>query len=79
MALSDHSLLPVHAHINLLGWASMALFGLIGTVHPSITKRRVAAAQFCSAIPCSLANDDTDLLNGGNICRKIASLRSAGY
>jgi len=45
-ASGDHSLFAVHAHINLLGWVSMALFGLIGTVHPSITEGRVAAAQF---------------------------------
>ena len=45
-ASGEHSLFPVHAHINLLGWVSMALFGLIGTVHPSITEGRVAAAQF---------------------------------
>jgi len=45
-ASGDHSLFPVHAHINLLGWVSMALFGLIGTVHPSIAEGRVAAAQF---------------------------------
>lgn len=30
MGLSgDHHLFPLHAHINLLGWVSMALFGLI--------------------------------------------------
>jgi drug/metabolite transporter superfamily protein YnfA len=45
-ASGDHSLFAVHAHINLLGWVSMALFGLIGTVHPSISEGRVAAAQF---------------------------------
>jgi hypothetical protein len=45
-ASGDHSLFPVHAHINLLGWVSMALFGLIGTLHPSITEGRVAATQF---------------------------------
>ena len=45
-ASGDHTLFPVHAHINLLGWVSMALFGLIGTVYPSITEGRVAAAQF---------------------------------
>jgi len=26
-ASHDHTLKPVHAHINLLGWASMALIG----------------------------------------------------
>ena len=45
-ASGDHSLFAVHAHVNLLGWVSMALFGLIATAHPSITEGRVAAAQF---------------------------------
>ncbi|WP_207265872.1 DUF2871 family protein [Pseudomonas sp. GW101-3H06] len=45
-ASGDHSLFAVHAHINLLGWVSMALFGLICAVHPSITEGRAAAAQF---------------------------------
>lgn len=45
-ASGDHSLHPVHAHINLLGWVSMALFGLIGAAQPSITEGRIAALQF---------------------------------
>ncbi|MHC8358632.1 hypothetical protein ACYZTL_26330 [Pseudomonas sp. LB3P81] len=45
-ASGDHSLFAVHAHVNLLGWVSMALFGIIGTAHPSITEGRVATAQF---------------------------------
>lgn len=45
-ASGDHSLFAVHAHINLLGWVSMALFGLVGTVHPSITEGRAAVTQF---------------------------------
>lgn len=45
-ASGDHSLFAVHAHVNLLGWVSMALFGIIGTMHPSITEGRVASAQF---------------------------------
>ncbi|CAI8892332.1 Cytochrome-c oxidase [Pseudomonas sp. IT-P44] len=45
-ASGDHSLFAVHAHVNLLGWVSMALFGIIGTAHPSITEGRAAAAQF---------------------------------
>ncbi|MFJ7792546.1 hypothetical protein [Pseudomonas sp. NPDC096950] len=45
-ASGDHSLYAVHAHVNLLGWVSMALFGIIGTAHPSTTEGRVAAAQF---------------------------------
>lgn len=45
-ASGDHSLFPLHAHINLLGWVSMALFGLVGFVCPSVGAGRVAAAQF---------------------------------
>jgi hypothetical protein len=45
-ASGDHSLFAVHAHVNLLGWVSMALFGIICAAHPSITEGRVAAVQF---------------------------------
>ncbi|MVV49337.1 DUF2871 family protein [Pseudomonas sp. PB120] len=45
-ASGDHSLFAVHAHVNLLGWVSMALFGIIGTAHPSISEGRIAAVQF---------------------------------
>lgn len=42
----DHSLMAVHAHLNLLGWVSMALFGLIGLAYPAITDGRLAKWQF---------------------------------
>ncbi|MEB2517301.1 hypothetical protein SOP85_17890 [Pseudomonas sp. YuFO20] len=45
-ASGDHSLFAVHAHINLLGWVSMALFGVIATLHPCMTEGRVATVQF---------------------------------
>jgi hypothetical protein len=45
-ASGDHSLLAVHAHINLLGWVTMSLFGLIGLAYPEITIGRIAAWQF---------------------------------
>jgi hypothetical protein len=45
-ASGDYSLFPVHAHINLLGWVSMALFGLTSTAYPSVGVGRVASAQF---------------------------------
>jgi hypothetical protein len=38
-ASGDHTLAPVHAHINLLGWASLALmgafYGLAGDLAPA--------------------------------------------
>jgi hypothetical protein len=45
-ASGDHSLIAVHAHLNLLGWVSTALFALIGMAHPSITEGPLATAQF---------------------------------
>ena len=45
-ASGDHGLMPVHAHINLLGWVSMTLFGLIGRAHPDVLRGPLATAQF---------------------------------
>jgi nitric oxide reductase large subunit len=42
----DHTLTPVHAHLNLLGWVTMTLFALISMAHPAITKGPLATAQF---------------------------------
>jgi hypothetical protein len=38
----DFSLVPVHAHILLLGWATLALAGLIYHLHPLAAKTRLA-------------------------------------
>jgi hypothetical protein len=47
MGLSgNHAMLPVHAHLNLLGWVSMTLFGLIGMAYPLITEGPIARLQF---------------------------------
>ena len=37
---------PVHAHLNLLGWASLALAGLIYTQFPEAAKTRLARIHF---------------------------------
>jgi cbb3-type cytochrome oxidase subunit 1 len=36
----------VHAHINLLGWVSMALFGLIYLKYPNAGETRLAKTHF---------------------------------
>ena len=41
-ASQDHQLRPVHAHINLVGWASLALFGLVYRAYPELGRRRLA-------------------------------------
>lgn len=45
-ASEDMRLHPVHAHINLLGWTTMALAGLIYTVFPKAGESRLAKAHF---------------------------------
>jgi hypothetical protein len=31
---SDHTLAPVHVHLNLIGWVSLFIFGLFYKTHP---------------------------------------------
>jgi hypothetical protein len=46
MAISqDHSTMPAHAHLNLLGWVSLFLFGIFYHLHPAIDRSRMALAQ----------------------------------
>ncbi|PIC85284.1 cytochrome-c oxidase [Sporosarcina sp. P20a] len=41
-----YQFMSTHAHINLLGWVSMTLFGLIYHSFPSITKNILAKVHF---------------------------------
>lgn len=45
-ASGDHVMVPVHAHFNLLGWASLALVGLIYHQFPHAGVSRLATVQF---------------------------------
>jgi cbb3-type cytochrome oxidase subunit 1 len=45
-ATHDFTLMPVHAHANLLGWVSMALFGLIHSRFPQLAAHWLATAHF---------------------------------
>lgn len=46
MAISeDHSAMPAHAHLNLLGWVTLFLFGVFYHLHPAIDRSRLALAQ----------------------------------
>jgi cbb3-type cytochrome oxidase subunit 1 len=45
--LHDFHLAPVHAHLNLLGWTSLALMGLTYRAFPELMARRgLALTQF---------------------------------
>ncbi len=55
MAMShDHSLMPVHAHTNLVGWASLALFGLTYRAWPELKNGFLARAHFASAAAAAI-------------------------
>ena len=40
------SLAPVHAHVNLLGWATLAIIGVIYHAYPAAATTRLAAIHF---------------------------------
>lgn len=44
-ASHDHTLMPVHAHLNLLGWVSLFLFGVYYRLHPALETRTLALVQ----------------------------------
>ena len=45
-ASHDHSLMSVHAHLNLLGWVSLTLIGVIYHLFPKAGESRLAPVQF---------------------------------
>ena len=64
----NHGMYPVHAHINLLGWVSMALFGLIYRQFPAIAGNKLAKAHFWIynlALPVNMAT--LYMYLGGNV------------
>lgn len=55
----DHTLRGVHAHVNLLGWATLALAALVFHVFPQLGQTRLAMAWFWLynlALPVSLVS-----------------------
>lgn len=51
----DFSLAPVHAHLNLVGWASLALFGLTYRAFPEVkAMRRAALLHFAFSAPAAV-------------------------
>jgi hypothetical protein len=47
-ASQDFTLRPVHAHVNLLGWATFALAGLIYAAYPRAAASTLAKVHFWS-------------------------------
>ena len=47
MAISgDHGAFPAHAHINLLGWVTSAIFGGYYALNPAKAERRIAMVHY---------------------------------
>lgn len=42
----DHSAMPAHAHVNLLGWVTSAIFGVYYALQPTKAEGRLAMAHF---------------------------------
>lgn len=45
-ASQNFSLRPVHAHLNLLGWTTLGLAGLIYSIYPQAANSRLAKVHF---------------------------------
>lgn len=48
-ASHDHALAPAHAHLNLVGWVTMALFGVYYHLVPPAAQNRLATLHFVIA------------------------------
>jgi FtsH-binding integral membrane protein len=53
-ASGDHSAMPAHAHLNLLGWVSLFLFGIFYHLHPAVDRSRTAIVQVAIWIVATL-------------------------
>ncbi|HSQ98904.1 MAG TPA: hypothetical protein VLM36_03210 [Sphingomicrobium sp.] len=53
-AREDFQLTPVHAHLNLAGWASLALFGLTYRSYPSLASTPLARYHFIASATASV-------------------------
>lgn len=45
-ASGDHSTFPAHAHLNLLGWVSMTIYGAVYRLCPRAAEGVIARIQF---------------------------------
>jgi len=53
-AREDFQLVPVHAHLNLAGWASLALFGLTYRAYPELAAKALARYHFITSATASV-------------------------
>ncbi|HSE75034.1 MAG TPA: hypothetical protein VLB05_11000 [Dongiaceae bacterium] len=83
-ATDDHSLYPAHAHLNLIGWVTMALFGIYYHLVPKAGEHWLAKAHFAVAtagilimvpgIVVALERSDDTLAKIGSILTLLSML-----
>ena len=74
-ASGNFTLRPVHAHLNLLGWATLALAGLTYTVYPEACRSRLARIHFWlhnAALPVMMGALTLLLLGHGEVVPVLA-------
>lgn len=50
-ASHDHSMFPVHAHLNLLGWVTLSLFACFYRAWPAAAESKLAKVHFWLYVP----------------------------
>ena len=77
MGASENFLLrPVHAHLNLFGWATLALAGLVYSVYPSAAQSRLATIHFWlhnTALPVMMGSLTLMLLGRADVVPLLAA------
>jgi len=43
--IQNHAVMPAHAHLNLLGWVSLAIFGIYYRLNSVLDRSRLAVVQ----------------------------------
>lgn len=78
-ATNEFSLRPVHAHLNLLGWVAMTLFGLFYRAFPAAMASPLAKLHFWVFVPAHLVQMIalTMFLRGSQAMGPVIGLSSA--
>jgi cbb3-type cytochrome oxidase subunit 1 len=53
-AAHDFQYVPVHAHVNLVGFVSMSVFGIVYKLYPELARSRLATAHLYVAAPSAV-------------------------
>jgi len=77
-ASHNHTTMPAHAHLNLLGWVSLFLFGIFYRLHPAIDGGRAAVLQVYAWIigTLAMASGLVLLFSGREFGEPIAAIAS---